>query len=176
MLSYIPLNQGAVEQHQDLIHWVKSWAGTWTGQPLKPKDWFTKGHFNGVHLWTPPPAIALEVLEQLSVARHKRPFDSTHIVLIPRLMYNRWRKRLIKEADLVLEIPAGVECWPQSKHEPLILAVCCSVCKSAPFRVREKKEVVEIFRTLQDLRKEGSVEFRDCLREFWSLTLRIVGM
>ena len=176
MLAHIPLNLGAMDRSPVLGEWIRTWADTCPAHPESPHDWFSNGHKPGVHLWAPPPVIGLEVLEQVSMARHKRPYDTTHIIAIPRLMYYRWRKRLLKEADLILELPAGFQFWPTNNHEPLILAVCCPVCSSAPFRLREKREMVELHKSLQQLRKESELELRRGLREFWEVTRRLVTM
>ena len=53
--------------------------------PLEPEDWFERGHEAGVHVWSPPPAAALDALKQLARSRLKRPHSVCHVVLIQRL-------------------------------------------------------------------------------------------
>jgi hypothetical protein len=65
--------------------------------PLTPEGWFDRGHLPGVHVWAPPPAAALIALKELARSRHKRPFEVSHVVLIPRLLWDEeWRNRLEK--------------------------------------------------------------------------------
>jgi hypothetical protein len=71
-----------------LADWCKGWMGTDYAPPLSPKGWFNAGHCPGVHIWTPPPAAALIALEELSRSWHKRPSEVTHVVMIPRLLWD----------------------------------------------------------------------------------------
>ena len=50
-------------------------------KPLTPEGWFDDGHRPGVHLWEPPPAAALNVLEQLAQAKLKQPDKMCHIFI-----------------------------------------------------------------------------------------------
>jgi hypothetical protein len=52
---------------------------------LTPEGWFTEGHGFGTYVWTPPPAAAEVVVEQLGHARQKRP-ESMQIVVVPPVM------------------------------------------------------------------------------------------
>jgi hypothetical protein len=99
---------------------------------LEPEGWFDEGQKDGCFLWAPPPAAADVVAEQLGEARHKRP-DCLHITVVPRLMTARWRKSLAKEADLIVELPAGNVYWPSEMHEPLILLVSLPLCRHPPW-------------------------------------------
>ena len=54
-----------------LEFWCRSWMGSNFSRPLEPVEWFHKGHQPGVHLWAPPPAVALIGLKQLAKSRQK---------------------------------------------------------------------------------------------------------
>ena len=78
-----------------------SWIGYDYSPPLEPEGWFEEGHKSGVHIWAPPPAAGLIALKELARSCHKRPYRSTHVVVIPLLLYQEeWRSWFEKEADL----------------------------------------------------------------------------
>lgn len=123
MLSFVPLDKGAVDCCEKVLHWVQSWCGRKNLEPLSPEGWFEKGqgavggqvgpdgiwiplHEEGTHLWSPSPAAADVAVEELIRACHKRP-GATHVFVCPRLMTYRWRKQLFKVADVTFEVPAG---------------------------------------------------------------------
>ena len=121
--SFIPLNEGAIQRSPQLIKWLKSWTSEEL-EFLTPKDWFLRGHdimegefevnvdgfkwpkyAKGTFVWAPPPAAAETMLEEVHKARHRRT-ESTHIILIPRLMSPMWQKHVNKVSDIVLSLPA----------------------------------------------------------------------
>ncbi len=60
------------------VEWDKNYA-----PPLATEGWFEEGHTKGVHIWSPPPGAASIALRELFRARYKRPWDTTHVVMIP---------------------------------------------------------------------------------------------
>ncbi len=72
-----------------MADWCKRWMGEDYAPPLTPTGWFECGHQPGVHIWAPPPAAALIALKELSRSRYKRPFEVTHVVLIPQLLWDK---------------------------------------------------------------------------------------
>ena len=62
------------------------------------------------------------MLEEVRKACHHRT-ESTHIIMIPRLMTPMWQKHLNKVSDIVLSIPAGHRAWPSDMHEPLTIGI-----------------------------------------------------
>ena len=45
--------------------------------------------------------LVQKFLEELAQLRHKRPFEVSHVVLIPRLLWDEeWRNRFEKEVDI----------------------------------------------------------------------------
>jgi hypothetical protein len=106
---------------------ISAWdvAGSWMGKdyvpPLTPMGWFEDGHLPVVHLWTPPPGAALIALKELARSRHKRPLEVTHVVMIPRLLWDEeWRSRFEKEMDFCFFVHNGA-LWPHSAFEPLLV-------------------------------------------------------
>ena len=67
--------------------------------PLEPEDLFGKGHKPGVHIWSPPPAAVLVAMKQLAMSRHKRPYEVTHVVIIPRLLWRKNGEDVLKKID-----------------------------------------------------------------------------
>jgi hypothetical protein len=182
VIDFVPLHLSALERSENLEQWIRSWWDDERGEltTLSPEGWFDEGQRDGCFLWSPPPAAAEVVAEQLGEARHKRP-DCTHITVVPRLMTGRWRKSLGKEADLVLEIPAGVPFWPSSMHEPLILLVSLPLCRYEPWSYRGTGFLEGLRRELRPLWKNvpercGSLLCKLLLqeREFQSLQEGVV--
>jgi hypothetical protein len=105
--SFVPLHQSVVERQisTDLMDWVTSWAGEvhW----MTPCDWYRSRKDSCPLVWCPAPAAADACLDQLGKCIHMRPHQTTHVVLIPRLMTSRWQKTLGKICDLVLTVPLG---------------------------------------------------------------------
>ena len=84
---------------------------------LESQDWFDFGHglqggsFNDEKVWipqykkqycvwSPPPAIAFEAMEELTRSRHMNCY-ALHIFVCTRLMTSDWQKSLLKRADTV---------------------------------------------------------------------------
>ncbi|CAJ1960068.1 unnamed protein product [Cylindrotheca closterium] len=86
MLSYVPLHLSAVDRSPSVLDWMRNIWEERLGklEHLGIDDWFTKGHGRGNFLWTPPPAAADVVAEQVGEARHKHP-ESCHIAIVPHL-------------------------------------------------------------------------------------------
>jgi hypothetical protein len=138
-------------------------------EPLTPEGWFWEGHMAGVHLWMPPPSAALIALKQLSRACHKRPYDSTHVVIIPRILYwEEWQTRFEKEMDLWFVMHPG-EAWPHFAHEPLLVGMSFPMHRSYPWLLRlHTRKVVGIGRSLSTLSKERNLRAQNYLCKLWS--------
>ena len=61
---------------------------------------------SGTFVWSPPPAAARIVAEELRQARQKRQ-RSAHVFAVLRLMWVEWRKHLFKSTDLMFDLPVG---------------------------------------------------------------------
>ena len=141
MLNFVDLARSAIERCPALLDWIRDWTQISDLEPLTPEGWFEEGHgisggekdAKGVwipehceggkaFLWTPPPAVADAMLEELLKARHKRT-DTYHVVAIPRLMLPRWRRLFNKVCDFTFEVSPGATFWPETMFEPLWVGV-----------------------------------------------------
>jgi hypothetical protein len=133
MLSYVPLHVAALDCAPQLKQWILTWCGSSTPKWLKPFDWFTSGHHEGMHFWTPPPVAADGALEQVAVTINKR-LTTQHIILIPRLMTVVRRKLLGKICDLIFTVPLGADIWPHHHCKPLVVGCYFPLLKHKPWR------------------------------------------
>ena len=121
MLSYVPLHRSVLEQEPSLREWVEALVDQTTySKPefLNPSDWFVRGHgivgfrenldgvtmpsyAKGTFIWSPPPAAARLVIEELRQVRHKRQ-ASLYFFIVPRLMSPEWRSQLFKSGPPTL--------------------------------------------------------------------------
>ena len=102
----------------------------------------------GIFLWTPAPATADAAIEQLCRNFYLHE-NNSHVVCLPRMITSRWRKQLLKVADLFVEIPFNGIVWPQCNHEPLILPVILPLHSYPPWKLKHTKFVTECERKLQ---------------------------
>lgn len=189
MMDFVPLHRSAFERSPALFEWIESWVGLEESEDLEyltPTDWFERGHdltgdgyqnldgvwvpkiLSGFYVWSPPPAAAEVALEELRKARHKRQ-ESTHLFVCPRLMEPRWRSHVHKSADLFLEIPAGSgSYWPESMHEPLIIAFYFPYLNRAPWQLKNSQALLDVGWKLRQLWKDGEVAQRPLLQQLWS--------
>jgi hypothetical protein len=167
--DFLPLDRSAFDVGEGpLVGWFKSWMGSDYSAPLEPEGWFEEGHLPGVHIWSPPPAAALIVLKEMARSRHKRPWTTTHVVVIPRLLYQEeWRTRFEKEADLWFVLHHG-DVWPHYTHEPLMIGIHFPLSRSYPWEIKlERERVVGIGRALSSLSATSHVLVGDYLRKLW---------
>ena len=183
MIDFVPLNETALERSSTVLHWVRDWVEDPTLQALKPGGWFFEGHgLNGGKktdigiwipeeagrdwfLWVPPPAAADVAIEELTSSRHKRT-EINHVFICPRLMTQRWRKKINKLADVVFEIPAGsTPFWPKEMHEPLLVAILLRFVSVSPWQLRRHSRVLELGRELSLVWKAQTGCGRSVLRE-----------
>ena len=152
---YVPLALSALERSDTLKAWICDWwKGTEELQFLDPEGWFTQGHKHGAFVWTPAPAAAATVLDQLTTAVHKRP-KNTHLFIVPRLMTGEWRKVLGKAADVVLTV-GGIEgIWGRDQHEPLIMGIIFPLFDQCPWTFKNSKLMNEVPQEVVELCKTG---------------------
>ena len=144
--DFVPLHLDPLTREPGLRPWLLNITKGLDTIFLDPEGWYTTGHGRGTYIWTPPPAAAEVVVEQLGRARLKRP-ESMHIVVVPRVMTGRWRRHLTRGSDVYLRIDwAGV--WSIDTHfEPLLLFVCLPYRSDAPNLARQK-ELLDDFQRL----------------------------
>ena len=154
---------------------------------LKPDGWFVQGHDiggwdhepyrvpmpvlkSGHFLWAPPPAVADVAIEQLRNARLKRQ-NSSHVVVIPKVMKYRWIGQLYKAADIVFELKAGYRTyWPSNTHESLLIGICFPFLSCKPWQLRNTPALLEVGRILRLLWKEEGTPEWDFLCTFRKFT------
>ena len=103
LASFIPLHLTAFERSPDLESWIREVTHDLKPQVLTPEGWFTDGHTFRNSIWVPPPAAADVVVEQLSLAKHKRS-RVCHVVVVPRLFTSYWRKHLTRATDFYFKL------------------------------------------------------------------------
>ena len=166
---FIPLGVSAFDvKGNQLRDWCKSWMRRDFSPPLTPEGWFSLGHLKGIHVWAPPPAAALVALKELATSKLKRPYDVTHVVIIPRLMYQEeWSKRFQKEMDLWFVLHPGTF-WPHSAFEPLMVGISFPLRRTRPWRISQlREEVVGAGRALSEMSKTSHLRVGDYLRQLW---------
>jgi hypothetical protein len=192
MTSYVPLSDTALERSTGLEMWIRSWAGS-DLEVLSPRDWFSRGqgiagysiskenvclpsYKAGTFLWAPAPAVASVAIEELRRARHKRE-NSVHLFACPRLMTNRWRKLVLKEADFVFEVPVGTAgVWETDMHEPLLIAVCLPFLEHSPWKIGGTPRILALGRQLRGVWKDPAGDPRIVLRKLLNIPRRLSGV
>lgn len=141
MLSFVDLVHSAIKWHRHLLDWIWSWKHWPELEPLSIDKWFVKRHgtiggqldrngaripnqenSRGLHMWSPPPALADLAFEELLNARHKWN-NLFHIVLISCLFIPRWRYLMNKVCDFSCIVSLGVSFWLSNIFELLWLDV-----------------------------------------------------
>ena len=186
IFMHIPLTKMAIEREPKLFPWICKWSGN-DVQLLIPEDWFELEHdivgFSkdsrgiklpvikpGTYVWSPHPPIAFIAIEELRRDQRKRQ-NSTHIVVIPKLMKYFWIGQLQKAADIVFEIRAGEDpMWPSSQHETLLIAICFPFLPCKPWQLRQTPALLEVGRILQRVWKEKKGTSWHLLRQLRSQT------
>jgi hypothetical protein len=176
ILTFVPLHLSAPQRSQSLKAWVESWWPDDSLEWLAPDDWFATPHRSGNFVWTPPPAAADAALEQMCRAQLKRPESTSHIFIVPRLMTSRWRKKLLKACTFSFYIPACVDIWDKTQHEPLMIAVCLPLSKHRPWNLRSTKHVGELERCLRPVQRFRQNGTRNLLRKFLIATRKLETM
>ena len=152
MEDFCPLHESAFQRSLALKSWLTAATKSLDSVFLEPEDWFLRGQGFGNFIWSPAPAAADVVVEQLGKARHKRP-SSLHLVVAPRLMTGYWRRHLTRECDFYFKIPAGsCSLWEKTQYEPVLIFVCLPFTVARPnFAIRQR--LLEDFH--RSLLKEG---------------------
>lgn len=174
--SFVPLHQSVIERQisTDLTDWVTSWAGEvhW----MTPCDWYRSRRDSCPLVWCPAPAAADACLDQLGKCIHMRPHQTTHVVIIPRLMTSRWRKTLGKICDLVLTVPLGVEFWPLTHFEPIIVGIAFPLSRHKPWRLRGTPLLESVEGVLRSLPPSSPGWGRGVLRKLFFQTRALETM
>lgn len=185
MLSFVPLNESAMDRSPNLLQWIRSWS-IQEAELLTPEGWFSTGHGivgggenldgewvpeykDSTYIWAPPPAAAFDAMAELIKARHKNP-NVAHIFVCPRLFTQSWRKSLMKVADLCFYVPVGsIPEWNENMHEPLMIGVILPFLSHRPWQLRRSPQVLAVESKLREVWKSKTRNERDILRELWNL-------
>ena len=166
MEEFMPLHEDAFFRSPELRKFVEEVVQPLDASFLSPEGWFDEGHGTGNYVWTPPPAAADVVVEQLGRARHKRP-ESMHLVVVPRVMTGLWRRHMTRGSDFYFKID-WPDIWPlKSQFEPLLIFVCLPY-RSANPRLEERERLLETFRRsllVDEVREISAGGRRDLLRK-----------
>jgi len=186
--AFVPLHLSPIQRSPALLSWLRSWIPFRGILPLSPSDWYIQGHgltgegfSDGAGGWDPElsphrwflwdlaPAAAGAAMEELGVSRHKCPYLN-HVFICPRLFTQYWRKRLYRIADVVLELPPGaIPAWPDSMHEPLIVALTLRFATVHPWQLRQCPEILELGRQVQSMWRDQAPHDRHLLRQLCRL-------
>ena len=193
MLSFIPLHLTALERCPKLRGMIEGAVVPRDGENeilfLDYEDWFVRGHDiigggknddgvwmpaykSGTYVWLPPPAGAHLAVEQLRRARLKRE-DSTHVVIVPRLMSMEWKRQLFKVSDLFVELPFDSVWTKQDQHEPLTLAVVFPFLNHRPWQLKRSQAFLGMGNVLRRLWKEDQSSPWPLLRKFFEQSRKL---
>jgi hypothetical protein len=167
MEDFVPLHLGPLQREPKLRKWLEEITTGLNAHFLTPNKWYTTGAERVTFIWTPPPAAADVVVEQLGRARLKRP-EGMHLVVVPRVMTGRWRRPLTRGSECYLRMN-WPEVWNLETHfEPLLIFVCIPYRSDNP-KLGEQKKLVDDFHgaMLSSRLSETSEEYRqDLLQKF----------
>ena len=196
MLSFIPLHKSCLDRSTKLESWLRGFITPSKGQAdiefLTPEDWFERGHdicggalnddgiwipsfSSGTFIWTPPPAAGQVAVEQLRRARLKRE-ESTHVVVIPRLMAPEWQRQLYKVSDLYIELPFGEHWEKKEQHEPLILAFVFPFLHFRPWQLKRSGAFLGMAGYLRKMWETSSIPVRTLLSQFFTSARELEAM
>ena len=85
-------------------------------------------------------------------SHHRRPYTTTHVVIIPCLLYQaEWRSRFEKEVNLWFILHHG-SVWPHSAFEYLIIGIRFPLSGSYPWEQKQDQDcMVELGRTFSKM-------------------------
>ena len=120
MTMHVPLHLSPMERFPEgTAYFIRD---AWYQQDhriLQPTQWFETMENEANLVWQVAPAAADVVAEELGKKRHKRSHQA-HMVLVPRMMTVRWRRKMRRAADLYF-IVSDCSYWPSALHEPLLV-------------------------------------------------------
>ena len=192
MLDFCPWHQSALERSSSLLEWVKSVFSN-SVEVLTPEGWYTRGHDHngcyeddkgftrlkikkGTFLWAPPPAAAEAAIEELRKARLKRR-ESTHLLIIPKLMTPLWLKQMHKACDIVIPIKPIHTFWSTNMYEPFMLGIAFPFIPHRPWQLRRTPKLLSVAREVHKVQEADSqMDPGHILRKLSLLTKRLPSM
>ena len=191
MLSFCPWNVSSFDRSKELKNWLLEVFGKGL-EFLEPHQWFNRGHDHaggsrddngfwrlklrkGSFVWSPPPAAADAALEELRKARLKRR-NSTHIIVVPKLLTPLWLKQMNKACDFVITIKNTHSFWPESMCEPLILGICFPYIPCRPWQIRRTPKLLSMGRAMSGVSSKDQMDPGDLLRKLLEFTKRLPSL
>jgi len=191
MLSFCPWNLSSLDRSKELKGWLLEVFGKRL-EFLEPHQWFNRGHDHaggsrddngfwrlklrkGSFVWSPPPAAADAALEELRKARLKRR-NSTHIIVIPKLLTPLWLKQMNKACDFVITIKNTHVFWPESMCESLILGICFPYISCRPWQIRRTPKLLSMGRAMSGVSSKDQMDPGDLLRKLLAFTKRLPSL
>ena len=193
MLSFVPLHLTALERSKNLKEQIRKAIVPRKDEGeiifLDYADWFLRAHDivggsknedgvwipeykSGTYIWTPPPAGAQLAVEQLRRARLKRE-NSTHVVVLPRLMTMEWKRQLFRVSDLFIELPFD-DYWTKEEHlEPLTLAVVFPFLNFRPWQLKRSQTFLGMGNVLRQVWKKDQSSPWIVLRKFFEQSRKL---
>lgn len=165
-IDFVPLHKTCLERRPSLKDWLSKLVADLNFVHLDESGWFRQGHTMGNFIWTPAPAAAEVVVEQIGKARLKRS-ESMHLVLVPRLFTGYWRRWMTRHADGYFRI-AWQDVWPlEEEYEPLLCFLFLPYQPFRPLLHHRQTCIDEIQRIVQEPSVSAplGVQRRDLLRE-----------
>jgi len=188
MLSFCPWGTCALDRSPTLLPWLQEVFGNEL-EVLSPSDWYRRGHDHlggeldskgffrlkiqpGTFLWHPPPAAADAAIEEIRKARLKRR-NSTHIIVVPRLVTTLWLRQLYKTADFLINVTNTHPFWPSSMLEPFVLAIAFPYSKHPPWQLKSTPKLLHSQREVQRLLQAHPLDGRNILQKFYLSTSKL---
>lgn len=164
--TFVPIHLSALERSPAVLPWLEDILEGHNAKFLSPEGWFDGTNSEGTFVWCPAPAAADVVVEQLAVARHKRP-NSLHLVVVPRLMTGYWRKALLKVSDCYCRIDSHSLWNMEAQHEPLLMFFSLPFLPHSPHFEKRASDCEGLRRILleEGVPEADSPTSRDLLRQ-----------
>eukprot|EP00978_Attheya_sp_CCMP212_P000172 scaffold305_cov60-Attheya_sp.AAC.5 len=180
-LQSVPLYLDPLVRSPQLKEWLHSWVleDTSTIRIAKPGDWFLNAN-KPTHtwIWSLPPAaaIAIDALEELSIARLKRQDTRMSIVLVSLLLTPEWFRRFCRVVDVYFLVQPSTPFWSSNMHEPLLVGCCFPLLRGEPWVWKRALFMVGLGRSLSQMHKTNWDVRGDLLRKFWAARSRAARM
>ena len=133
-LNYLPFNKTALEREPGLKRTVSWWVPKQSNWKFTFTEiWFDKVYRDptGFCVWTPPPCLAKNAVDELCEVKHIIP-GTSHVFICPAVMTGYWIKSLGKIVDTMFTLKAGLCVWSLSMLEPLTVAFVAPLLHRAP--------------------------------------------
>ena len=123
---------------------------------------------------SPPPAACNVAIQELRKARIKK-WDSTHIILVPRLMTPMWLKQLYNDVIWLLKSRHLVTTGTLT-YKPCVIGFCFPFLSHFPWQIRSNPKMFSLHRTLQQVWEEDQVSSGFVLHKFMLASRRFPHM